>query len=150
MNTNSDDRTVQTERLDTAMDRRRRQLRLRWKQVADRAGMTYSNLHRIRTGQITLTDFARDGVEDALQWEHGSVAAILDGAEPTERRQFRVTTEADVPKDLRLPEGLELRDDVEAAIWAITDLPKDARRGYIYLHRAGDWPPAVSGLSQTS
>jgi len=69
--------------LDKAMNRRRVDLGLRWNEVADRAGMTYGNLHKIRSGATTLTDLAVRGIERALQWPPGSVEGILAGGDPT-------------------------------------------------------------------
>lgn len=70
-------------RLNEAMSERRLDLGLRWNQVSDRAGMTYGNLHKIRIGAIAITDEAKRGLERALQWQKGSIDAILAGKTPT-------------------------------------------------------------------
>jgi hypothetical protein len=71
------------ERLAATMQARRVNLDLQWKDVAKRMGMSEANLHRIRTGQISLTPDATAAIERALEWEGGSVQKILSGAEPT-------------------------------------------------------------------
>jgi hypothetical protein len=68
------------------MNERRQQLRLRWSQVAELAGMGTPNLLRIRKGQISISWDAADGIEDALEWERGSVRAAVDlGQKPQPR-----------------------------------------------------------------
>lgn len=49
---------------------------MRWKQVADVAGMTYSHMHKIRRGQTPVTDLAARGIERALDWPQGRVGEI--------------------------------------------------------------------------
>lgn len=70
-------------RLADVMNQRRRQLRMQWIDVAERAGMGVQNLLRIRTGQIGISEKAADGIDDALGWEPGSVEKILNGGKPT-------------------------------------------------------------------
>lgn len=65
------------------MEGRRRQLRVKWTEVAKRAGMSPQNLLRIRNGEISVTDDAADGIDEALYWKHGSVQAILNGGSAT-------------------------------------------------------------------
>lgn len=78
--------TERRAQLDTWMDERRRVLRIKWSEVARRAGMTAQNLLRIRKGQISISWDAADGIEDALRWEVGAVeAAVLHGTKPTPR-----------------------------------------------------------------
>jgi transcriptional regulator with XRE-family HTH domain len=74
------------DQLDAWMEDRRRELRVRWSEVARRAGMSPQNLLRIRKGQISISWDAADGIEDALLWDRGSVeAAVLNGTKPTPR-----------------------------------------------------------------
>lgn len=112
--------------LDIAMDTRRIELRLRWQHVADRAGISLSHLKRIRNGKSPINDFVARGVEDALQWEPGSVAAIEAGDAPMPRRQVvqvGQATETTIAQPVRpvrwqdgddMPEGL---DDAEKDLW---------------------------------
>lgn len=72
------------EQLGKWMETRRRDLRVKWTQVAPRAGMSVQNLLRIRKGQISITWDAATGIDDALRWERGSVeAAVTEGRAPT-------------------------------------------------------------------
>lgn len=113
------------ERLDEAMKERRKELRIQWNRVAELAGMTYGNLHKIRTGQIAISEDAAYGLEIALQWTHGSIDAVLAGGTPTKIDEAK---HADEPADLR--------DDTERRLWALADLPEDERWALIYTHRA--------------
>lgn len=95
------------ERLKQAIEDRAGALRLRLKQVARRAEMSEANFFRIRTGDITLTPFAMAAIEDALEWGHGSIKAILAGGEP-------ILTRDHSPPVPPVPEGLP----VDPADWA--------------------------------
>lgn len=78
--------------LNQVMDRRRRELRRTWAEIARGAGMTVENLLRIRKGQISISWRAADGIEDAMQWERGSVeAAVTHGIPPTVKADVRPT-----------------------------------------------------------
>lgn len=68
------------------MDSRRRDLRLKWDEVAARAGIHRETLRQIRIGKGDIRPLSATGIEDALQWEHGSIDRILEGGEPTVRR----------------------------------------------------------------
>lgn len=102
--------------LDQWMDESRKALRLRWSQVAELAGMTTPNLLRIRKGKIGITWDAADGIENALQWERGSVeAAILEGRRPV----------AAAPPDLALePSGSAADVDLTFKMWPLDDQVK--------------------------
>ncbi len=65
------------ERLAEEMDSRRKKLRLRWTQVARRASLSVQTLLRIRTGETAVTDFAAEGIEQALNWPPGTIKDIL-------------------------------------------------------------------------
>lgn len=71
------------ERLNEAMQDRRLALRMNWRQVADAAGISYEALRAIRRGDYKPTALTSRGLDDALQWAHGSVLAVLDGGDPT-------------------------------------------------------------------
>jgi hypothetical protein len=73
------------ERLKIAIEARAIELRLKLNKVAQRAGMSAGNFLRIRAGEVALTPFAIATIEQALEWEPGSIQAILDGGEPTPR-----------------------------------------------------------------
>lgn len=65
------------------MDEAREALRLSWADVARAMDMTEENLLRIRRGRIGISLKAAKKIEDALQWEPGSVeAAVRKGERP--------------------------------------------------------------------
>lgn len=64
--------------LDEAMTLRRKKIRKKWTDIADQAGMKYQSLHRLRTNpQVGLTDLAAAGIEDAMNWSRGTIAAVM-------------------------------------------------------------------------
>lgn len=73
------------QRLTDHMIEQATELRLSWREVARRAGMTEQNLRRVRVGDISVTENAAEGIENALSWQPGSVRAILSGGKPTLR-----------------------------------------------------------------
>lgn len=81
------------ERLDEAMNRRRLELRMNWRQLAEAADISYTALRAIRRGEYRPTELTAQGLDVALEWELGSVLAILDGgdATPAEARTDRRT-----------------------------------------------------------
>lgn len=83
------------ERLNTAMDARRVDRRMRWVEVAERAQMSVQNLSLIRKGKINITDLAAANLEDALEWAPGSIAAVLAGGDATLKARQRVDAPGD-------------------------------------------------------
>lgn len=104
--------TPERERLKNAIENRAVELRLKLNQVAQRAGMSAANFLRIRTGEVGLTPLAVAAIEDALEWEAGSIQAVLDGARPAPRH-----THPDIPP---MPPGIGI-DPKEWASWAPED-----------------------------
>lgn len=123
--------TNRRSQLDQWMDQRRQELRLRWAQVAELAGMTTPNLLRIRKGQISISWGAADRIEDALHWERGSVeAAVLMGIKPQPR-----TSPSDEPSprsqqlatESRLTEEDKMRFEVLKGTIRAEDLTNELR-----------------------
>lgn len=76
------------ERLDTAMDARRLKLGLSWNQLAGKAGITSEALRAIRRGKNRGRVLTRRKLDEALQWEPGSVDALFEGRiDPEEVRE---------------------------------------------------------------
>jgi transcriptional regulator with XRE-family HTH domain len=71
------------ERLDAAIDARRLDLDLSWKDLADRAGISDVSLRNFRKGRSEPNPLSKHRIEDALAWHHGSVDEILSGGDPT-------------------------------------------------------------------
>ena len=78
--------TPQPHRLGVLMDERRRELRLRWRDVAVLAGITYEGIRAVRLGTGGIRALTQLGIEDALQWEHGSIRSVQDGGDPVPRQ----------------------------------------------------------------
>lgn len=71
------------ERLDEAMNRRRLELRMNWRELAEAADISYTALRAIRRGSYRPTELTAQALDLALQWAPGSVYAVLDGGEAT-------------------------------------------------------------------
>jgi hypothetical protein len=119
----------QRERLNAAMTESRLDLRLRWTEVAKRAGIDSSTLRRIRYGEGAISDLAARGLEDALEWPHGTIAALLGGeplADPgldddrafKDARQSVQETVAKWAKDYGAGLTIELIDEATATLRA--------------------------------
>lgn len=73
-----------TPRIDQAMDARRIELRLKWKDVITLAGISPQTLSKIRTyGTAGVDALIVAKVEQALRWAPGSLQALTSGGEPT-------------------------------------------------------------------
>ncbi len=70
-----------SERLDQAMNARRLELRMNWRQVADAAHISYTALRAIRRGDYRPTELTAQALDAALQWRPGSVYAVLAGGD---------------------------------------------------------------------
>jgi transcriptional regulator with XRE-family HTH domain len=58
------------------MNKRRLHLRLKWKTVAELAGLSVGHLSRIRNDTSPPSELAASGIETALQWPPGTVRQI--------------------------------------------------------------------------
>jgi transcriptional regulator with XRE-family HTH domain len=121
--------------LDVAITERCVELRMELRDLAKAAGMSEAYLRRIRRGLSIPRDLKAAGLEDALQWEPGSVQAVLQGRPPTPRliqrrahkRTGRTLGEVLLERGLALPSELALSDDVidDPVALEILDLPLD-------------------------
>src|SRR4051812_2419692 len=84
------------ERLAQYLGDRRVELGLRWADVAQRAGLSTETLRQIRQTNSDIRPLSRKGLEDALEWGRGSIAAILRGDEPTELHAGQVNLPSQV------------------------------------------------------
>jgi transcriptional regulator with XRE-family HTH domain len=73
------------ERLNEAMRVRRLELGIRtWKDLAQRAGISYETMRSLRAGAHTPTGATIHGLNQALGWEDGAgIEALLEDGEPT-------------------------------------------------------------------
>jgi len=76
------EQTRQRARLNALMEDRRLELRMRWRDVATSAGITYETLRAVRRGGQEIRDLTKRAIEDGLLWERGSVDTILKGGDP--------------------------------------------------------------------
>ncbi|OSZ56283.1 hypothetical protein OQI_33860 [Streptomyces pharetrae CZA14] len=120
------------------MNQRRLELGLQWRDLAAAAGISYEALRSIRRGVSAPADLTARKLDDALQWEPGSVRATLAGGTPA-LRQSDPTTPAPVAPTLTPGEALRrmirasarelgaTRDDVDEAFTLarqdLADLP---------------------------
>lgn len=70
------------QRLAELMEGRRKDLRLRWQDVAEASGLSLKTLHSVRSSDKRVAELTKTGIEDGLRWEHGSVDLILSGGDP--------------------------------------------------------------------
>lgn len=70
------------DRLEAAMEERRVQLRMSWRDLANKAELSYEGLRAIRRGERNPNPVTRSRLDDALGWQAGSVARVLAGGEP--------------------------------------------------------------------
>ena len=88
-------------RLADLMDQRRRDLRLTWDQVAARADIHRETLRQIRNGSSdTIRPLSAAGLEDALEWERGSIDTILRGGSFAEASPPMAEQEPPLPENL--------------------------------------------------
>jgi len=67
------------------MERRVKELRITWEAVAERSGYSTTLFRNIRKDfeGTNVTDEVARAIDDALDWEHGSTLAVLEGGEAT-------------------------------------------------------------------
>jgi DNA-binding transcriptional MerR regulator len=70
-------------RLARYLETRADEIDLDWVAVAREAGITVETLRAVRRGNNRPSRATRKGLDRALRWEPGSVAAILEYGEPT-------------------------------------------------------------------
>lgn len=102
------------ERLAKEMDEQRIRLRLKWPDVAARARVSVQTLLRIRRGDIGVTPFAAVGIEQALEWQPGSVEGILSGHEPE-------AIETPDPADDDLRDELRERHRIDTRLFGLAE-----------------------------
>jgi len=69
-------------RLDDAMDSRRVELAMTWRDVAKAGDISYETLRAARRGAADIPALTRAAIERGLRWARGSVASVLAGEDP--------------------------------------------------------------------
>jgi hypothetical protein len=140
------------QRLARLMDERRRELRLRWQDVAEAGGISLKTLHNVRVGGDGIAPLTERGIETGLRWETGSIGAVLAGGDPVPAPplvivpdspgrgggdlhllprmspQERAQAAAHVPAITELVQDVADPDTPGAAIFHDANYPDDARR----------------------
>jgi hypothetical protein len=75
-------RPAARQRLADLMERRRLDLGLTWREVAEAGNISYEVIRAIRNGNGQIRPLSKRGIEVGLKWEAGSVQAILDDGDP--------------------------------------------------------------------
>ncbi|WP_051362932.1 hypothetical protein [Amycolatopsis thermoflava] len=114
--------------LDAVLDRERIRRRWKWKDVAQRAGISPVLLRAVRKGAKPMTEQTKTGLQDAYGWGDGAIDRILAGGEPP----------APEPVPPHVFERV-LRDDVEREMMAITRVPEEERWAFIIERRERLW-----------
>ena len=104
--------------LTAAMERRRVELGVTWRQIAAKSGLSIEVLRSVRKENREITPRTRRALEVGLEWPQGTVTAILEGKP--------------LPSTDDEPAGL---DEVERQLWAIKGLATSVRWSYIELYR---------------
>lgn len=91
-------------RLDEYLESRRLDLGLTWREVAERAGISYEALRALRTGPGGTSARTLRKVDAALQLEPGSIQRVLAGGDavPAQEPQYRpspASAASDLPDD---------------------------------------------------
>lgn len=107
------------ERLDEALDQRRVDLDLTWRELADAARMSEPALRAIRRGTYAPSIRTKRRLELAAGWQRGSIDAILKGGEPV----LVDPLEALSTDELRL-----LRDAISRAVQDLGEASDETRQ----------------------
>lgn len=66
-------------RLMDLLEERRLELGLTWREVVERAGMSYEAIRNFRTGTGGMRELTRRKLSEALEWDRGAVGRVLAG-----------------------------------------------------------------------
>lgn len=122
-------------RLGQRVRERRMELGLSSPVAADRAGINRDTWRNLEAGTRAIRDYNHRPIERALNWQAGSIDAILAGGEPilAESAAYHPNANGDAYTD---PETGEVYDDPdERALWDRRGLPEETRRELIYYLR---------------
>lgn len=115
------------ERLNEAMNARRRELRMQWNQLAAAAGVSAEALRAIRRGDYSPSDLTALRLDEAFQWEPGSVERILATPPESEVTTPSTAAEAKVPA---------VEDEEDEIDWETFVPQTAAEKALVALYRA--------------
>ncbi|MCT9932399.1 helix-turn-helix transcriptional regulator [Planotetraspora sp. A-T 1434] len=125
--TSSTDRLTEASR--RALDARMHDLRLLYKDVAEKAGMSVAHLRRILNGDQPISPAKAAGLEDALKLQRGAIAALLAGeplaivGDARDQGHGKSLAQLLVERGLAKPDEVTLVDEViDPGIWEILDM----------------------------
>ncbi|WP_405149530.1 hypothetical protein OG589_14830 [Sphaerisporangium sp. NBC_01403] len=140
---NTDERT----RLAAEMEQRRVMLGVRWEHIAEKARISTTHLRKFRRGDAGISSLVEAALEDALQWERGSIEAVLQGGGPTptadspHRDPNKTLGDLLLERGLARPEELTAADNIlnDPVAWEIVEmdeLSEEARNRFlrVYAH----------------
>lgn len=134
------------ERLNRAMLERGVELRKKWVHIAREAKITTSALSGIRRGEYRPSVHTARALEDALEWEPGSIAAILDGGDPTPlgegAKLAEPSSDVEDPLEARLREGEELMAEGQRAMAELERAMAELRK---FNEERKQEPPRAAG-----
>lgn len=110
------------------MDKRRVELRMSWRDLAQAAGLSEAALRTIRRGRHDPKDLTAAHIEDALRWPPGTLRSILEG---DDRSAEGERLDAQEIRDA-LQAATELMDPEEmraALLDLLSRMPPDPDRG---------------------
>ncbi|MFF4548654.1 helix-turn-helix domain-containing protein [Streptomyces sp. NPDC001406] len=127
------------ELLDQAMEDRRLELGMTWKEVSAQSGVTVETLSALRKGRTNphnASPLTRRGIERALKWAPGGYGDALEGRKPKGLAE-------DVPHPEHAPPKAGAADEVEELVERFRRLPLDKQREafrelFEELHQATD------------
>lgn len=106
------------------MEARRGELGLTQQELVELASISVVGYRYMGKDGHTIRDTTMSGVEDALQWERGSVQAILDGGKATLRRPQATKTPAEQqsaqPTEIRAAARMLIAQVDDFAAWEST------------------------------
>lgn len=136
------------ERLDEAMNQRRLELRLNWRDVAKGAGISYEALRAIRRGDSKPTELTARALDETLRWMPGSVYVVLNGGTPTTVEAWEAEHES--PSAEAISPSEALRRMVRASAKELGMTPDDVNETMRLVRQDLDTErPSGSGQSST-
>lgn len=136
-------------RLRRFMQTRQRKLGRTWAEIAAKGGVKANTLYRVRVGTEAILPTTRRAIEAGLDWDQGSVDAILAGGDPTpasssespEWGQIWVTlpggSRVMLPVVLERVPGLEDLPEPERRPLLEQMVSRMAHAGWEFLHEEG-------------
>lgn len=144
-------------RLRALIEERADDLELNWRELVTASGVPYETIRRVRTGDRPINRDTREGLEDGLKWDRGSIRAILDGGDPTPlpaapriavedhvldtpigQVAYQIMQGLDADDDLSPEERAEMEESIAERIRSDVTLFAEMKRAQIERRRSRD------------